>query len=191
MNNLNQNHCQNHCQYADDDYESVGTLFKLRAPALILGLLLGIGISFVTSNFEEVLSKNIQLAFFLPFVVYVADAIGTQTEAIYSRDLKTGKARFSNYLRKEFALGIIFGFIFGCVSGLVTLLWLRNHLLSLTVSLASFFAIATAPIVALLVAHAFQSANKDPAAGTGPIATVIQDVLSVVIFGLVANMIIL
>jgi len=189
MNNNNNNH--NHCQYADDDCESVGTLFKLRAPALMLGLLLGIGISFVTSNFEEVLMKNVQLAFFLPFVVYVADAIGTQTEAIYSRDLKTGKAKFSNYLHKEFILGILFGLIFGLVSGAVTLLWLRNELLSLTVAIASFVAIATAPIVALLVAHAFQSANKDPAAGTGPIATVIQDVLSVVIFGLVANMIML
>ncbi|HRY36800.1 MAG TPA: magnesium transporter [Candidatus Magasanikbacteria bacterium] len=189
MNNQNPNH--NHCQYADDDYESIGTLFKLRAPALMLGLMLGIGISFVTSNFEEVLLKNVQLAFFLPFVVYVADAIGTQTEAIYSRDLKTGKADFSKYLHKEFSLGVIFGLIFGIVSGVVTLLWLRSNLLSLTVSIASFVAIATAPVVALLVAHAFQSANKDPAAGTGPIATVIQDMLSVVIFGLVANLIIL
>lgn len=178
-------------EYADDDYESVGTLFKLRAPALIIGLFLGIGISFITSGFEKVLSKNIQVAFFLPFVVYIADAIGTQTEAIYSRDLKNGKAKFKKYLRKETALGIIFGFIFAIFSGLITFFWLGNHKLSLSVSLSSFIAIATAPLVALLVAHTFQSAHKDPAAGTGPVATVIQDMLSVVIYGVVASLIIL
>lgn len=178
-------------QYADDDYESVKTLFKLRAPALMLGLLLGVGISFVTSRFEEVLSRNVQVAFFLPFIVYVADAIGTQTEAIYSRDLKTGKAKFANYLRKELSLGVIFGLIFGILSGVVTLLWLKNNLLSLSISIASFLAIVSAPLIALFVAHSWQSVHKDPAAGTGPIATVLQDMLSVIIYGIVTSIILL
>ncbi len=178
-------------QYADDDYQSVGTLFRLRAPALILGLILGIGISFVTSSFEEVLSRNVHVAFFLPFIVYIADAIGTQTEAIYTRDLKTGKAKFSNYLRKEFMLGIIFGLLFSVFSGIISLLWLKDNLLSLSVSIASFFAIATAPLLALLIAQSFQSLNKDPAAGAGPTATVLQDMLSVIIYGIVTSIIIL
>lgn len=178
-------------QYADDDYESVKTLFKLRAPALFIGLILGIGISFVTSNFEKVLSQNIKAAYFLPFVVFIADAIGTQTEAIYSRDLKTGRAKFSNYLYKELALGLIFGGIFGLISGGVAYLWLHDALLAISVSVSSFLAITTAPLVALLVAHTFQSVHKDPAAGTGPVATVIQDMLSVVIYGIVASIIIL
>lgn len=177
--------------YVDDDYESIGTLFKLRAPALIIGLFLGISISFITSNFEDVLSKNVQVAYFLPFVVYIADAIGTQTEAIYSRDLRTGKAKFTTYLRKELILGLVFGLIFGIFSGIIVLLWLQNNLLALSVSIAAFTAITTAPIIALLVAHTFQSAHKDPAAGTGPVATVIQDLISVVIYGLVTTFIML
>lgn len=177
--------------YADDDYESIGTLLKLRTPALLIGLFLGIGISFVTSRFEEVLSRNVHVAFFLPFVVYIADAIGTQTEAIYSRDLKTGKAKFSNYLKKELILGIVFGSIFGFFSGTIVFLWFHDILLSLSVSIASFLAITTAPLIAILVAHTFQLVHKDPAAGTGPIATVLQDMISVVIYGMVASVIIL
>ncbi|HMT01657.1 MAG TPA: magnesium transporter [Candidatus Absconditabacterales bacterium] len=177
--------------YADDDYESIGTLLRLRAPALVLGLVLGIGISFVTSRFEEVLSHNVQVAFFLPFIVYIADAIGTQTETIYSRDLKTGQAKLSNYLRKEFALGIIFGALFGVSSGLIVLFWLKNTLLALSVSLSSFLAIATAPLIALAVVHIFQSIHKDPAASSGPIATVIQDMLSVLIYGAVTSLFVL
>lgn len=177
--------------YADDDYESVNTLLKLRAPALIIGLVLGIGISFATSRFEEVLSHNVQVAFFLPFIVYIADAIGTQTETIYSRDLRSGKANFSTYFRKELALGIIFGIIFSIFSGAVALLWLKNNLLALSVTIATFLAIAVAPIVALFITHIFQSLHKDPAAGSGPITTVVQDTISVIIYGVVSSIIIL
>lgn len=177
--------------YADDDYESIRVLLKLRAPSLILGLILGIGISFITSNFEEVLSRNIQVAFFLPFIVYIAAAVGTQTEAIYSRDLKTGKAKFGNYFRKELTLGVIFGLMFGAFSGGIALLWLKNDLLALSIAIASFIAIAVAPLVALLITHIFQFMRKDPAAGSGPIATVIQDMISILIYGIVSSAILL
>lgn len=177
--------------YADDDYESVPTLLKLRIPTLAIGLILGIGISFVASGFEEVLLQNVQVAFFLPFVVYIADAAGTQTEAIYARALKIGKVKFAKFFWKESVLGIIFGVIFGAVSGIITLLWLKNSLLAVSVSLATLIAIATAPLVALLVTHIFQTIRRDPAAGSGPITTVIQDMISVVIYGVVCSLIIL
>lgn len=178
-------------QYADDDYESIGTLLKLRAPTLMIGLILGIGISFITSSFEEVLSQNIQIAFFMPFIVYIAAAVGSQTDAIYSRDLKSGKAKFSNYLHKEIILGIIFGFFFGTFSGAVAHFWLKNDLITMSVAIATFIAIATAPIIALIVTQVFQSLHKDPAAGSGPIATVIQDMVSIFIYGMVCSIVIL
>lgn len=181
----------NKTQYADDDYESIGTLLKLRAPSLIIGLILGVTISFATSRFEEVLSRNVHVAFFLPFIVYIADAIGTQTESIYSRDLKTGKAKLINYFRKELALGLIFGAVFGVFSGAIAFLWLRDNLLTFSVAIATFSAIAIAPMIALFVTHIFKSIHKDPAAGSGPITTVIQDMSSVVIYGIVCSIIIL
>lgn len=178
-------------KYADDKKESVWTLFKLRAPALFLGLILGIGISFISSSFEEVLSKNVEVAFFIPFIVYISDALGTQTEAIYIRDLKTEKVKFSDFLRKEFVLGLIFGAFFGLFSGLVVLIWLHNTLLALSVALSAFIALTTAPIVALIITQIFQSFRQDPATGTGPIATVLQDIISVVIYGTVCSLILL
>jgi len=188
---MNHENHEKRIMYADDDYESVKTLFKLRAPALFIGLLLGIVISFVMSSFEEVLASNVQVAFFLPFIVYIADAIGTQTDAIYSRDLKTGRAKFSHYFKKELALGIIFGLIFGAVSGVIVFLWLKNNLLAISVATACFIAVMVAPIVALLVTQIFQSLREDPAAGAGPVATVIQDMTSVLIYGIVCSAILL
>ena len=177
--------------YADDDFESIPTLVRLRLPSLAVGLILGLAISFVTSGFEEVLSRNIQVAFFIPFIVYISDALGTQTAAIYSRDLKSSKARFATYLRKESMLGIIFGLIFSLLAGGVTSLWIDNDLIALSVGLATFFSVASAPIVALCITEFFQLLHKDPAAGSGPIATVVQDMISIVIYGIISSIILL
>lgn len=178
-------------KYADDSYESIPTLFRLRAPSLAVGLLLGIVISFITSRFEETLSHNIHLIFFLPFVIYVADAVGTQTESIYSRNLKDKKTSFRVYFYKEGLLWLLFWALFGGVSSLIIRWWLHDPKLCLSVWLATFCAVATAPIIALIVTQSFQHFHEDPAAGSGPITTVIQDLISIVIYGLVASLVVL
>ncbi|MBP9802268.1 magnesium transporter [Patescibacteria group bacterium] len=177
--------------YVDDDYESIKTIFLLRAPSLMVGLFLGIAISFIISNFEKVLAANVHVAFFIPFIVYISAAIGSQTGSIYARDLKSGHAKFYTYLHKEFLLGIIFGVLFGIFSGLIVLWWLQDIPLALSITLSTFIAISTAPVIALLVTQSFQSNHKDPAASSGPIATVIQDMISVIIYGIVTSLIML
>src|SRR3990167_6221814 len=121
---------EKYIQYADDDTESVRVLLKIRLPSLFVGLGLGVVLSFLTSRFEEVLSQNIHVAFFLPFIVYMAAAIGSQTQSIYSRDLKTGRAKFHTYLVKESFLGIALGAIFGVISGFIAEWWLADSLLA-------------------------------------------------------------
>lgn len=177
--------------YADDDTGSVNLLLRLRLPPLVIGLVLGIVISLIASRFEEVLLNHIQVAYFLPFIVYVGDAIGTQTEAIYSRDLKTGKAHFHHYLIKESMVGLFVGALFGVVSSGVVKWWLNNDMLALSVGLSMFIVVATAPLVALITTEAMRLFREDPATGAGPIATVIQDMLSVLIYGMVCSAILL
>lgn len=178
-------------RYADDDITPVRVLFKLRTPSLVVGLVLGLVMSFITSRFEEALLENIALAFFLPLIVYLSDAIGTQTQTIYARDLRTGKASFKRYLIKETFLGIFWGLAFSIISSLVIFIWFKSITLTLTVGISTFFAVATAPLIALIITKAIYSYREDPAIGSGPIATVIQDVVSIVIYGYVASAIIL
>lgn len=177
--------------YADDDTSSLNKLFKLRIYPLLIGLFLGLGISFVTSRFEEVLSRNIALAFFLPLIVYLADSIGNQTQTIYIRDLKTGKANFKTYLVKETLLGIIFGFIFSVISCVVIFFWFKSLLLTLSIGISIFIVISIAPVMALLVTKIVYYFREDPAVAAGPIGTVIRDIISVVIYGLISSLLIL
>lgn len=177
--------------YADDDSEPTRMLFRLRAPSLFAGLIMGVVLSFVTSRFEELLTRNVQIAFFLPFIVYMAAAVGTQTEAIYSRDLKSGKARFHTYLVREAWLGVLFGAAFGIIAAVVAHVWIADVSLAAAIGLSMFAATTVAPVVALVVTEAMQLVHRDPAAGAGPIATVAQDIISVVIYGFISSWLLL
>jgi magnesium transporter len=175
----------------DDDLYTVRTLVWMRAPSLLIGLIMGFALSFATSRFEQVLEKNISVAFFIPFIVYMADAVGTQTQAIYTRDLSNGGAKFSTYLIKESGLGILMGIFFGCLTFIIVSFWFDSMVLASAVGLSAFCAIATAPVVAIVVTELLQLDHQDPAIGAGPIATVIQDTVSIVVYGAIATAIIL
>jgi magnesium transporter len=177
--------------YADDDTSSVKRLILLRAPSILLGLLLGILLSFVFSRFEEVLAKDIRVAFFIPFVVYIAAAVGAQTQSIFARDLKTGHASFKKYFAKEISVGFILGIVSALLSSLIAYAWFREPLLACVVGLSMLISVSIAPLVALVVTESLQIEHLDPAVGAGPIATVIQDTLSVLIYGSIASYILL
>src|SRR5687767_11619514 len=136
---------------ADDATENVGFLLKLRLPWLFLGLLGGGVMTFAISRFEQVLNENIKLAFFIPLIVYMSDAIGTQTETIFVRNIGRKKVSYLVYFAKELALGIILGFIFGLAVWLFSLLWFQDWEIALTVGLAMLASCATASVIALLL----------------------------------------
>lgn len=178
-------------EYIDDDKAPLKRLLTLRIPSLLCGLVLGLVLSIITSKFETVLASNIALAFFIPFIVYLADAVGTQTQTIYVRDLKTGKADFKKYLFKESLLGVVLGSGFAAVTWAIVAYWFNSIPLACAIALSVFGAVGTAPLIALVIAEILELEREDPAVWSGPLATVVQDVVSMVIFGGVASAILL
>lgn len=175
---------------SDDTRERLTHLIKERLPWLILGLLGGFLATLLVSRFENILAKNISLAFFLPVIVYMSDAIGSQTETIYVRNLAKFKDTFLKYLFKEILVGIIYGVIFGLLIGLFAKIWLGSDQVALTVGLAMFINAAIAPVVALIVPEILFKERIDPALGGGPFTTAIQDMISLLIYLTVATAII-
>lgn len=178
-------------EYVDDDHTPIKRLFKLRIPSLMVGLFLGLFLSFIASRFEEVLAKNVAIAFFIPFIVYLAAAVGSQTQTIYVRDLKTGKANFHTYLIKESILGVILGSFFSVLTGGIVMAWFKSSDLAMAVALGVFGAVFVAPVIALVISEILEMEHEDPAVWAGPMATVVQDTVSVMVFGLIASAILL
>src|SRR3989344_2224369 len=181
----------NRIEYVDDETTPLKRILRLRILPLIIGLFFGMFLSFLTSRFEEVLSKNIAVAFFIPLIVYLADAVGTQTESLYIRDLKSGKANYKRYLIKESLLGIMLGVFFSIFASIIVMFWFKSIELTFTVGLSIFFTVSIAPIVALNVVQILKLHHEDPALGAGPIATVVQDAITVLIYGFIASWILL
>lgn len=172
---------------ADDYKESVGFLLKLRLPWLLVGLIAGFGIAFSISNFEHILSQNVQVAFFIPVIVYLSDAVATQTETIYVRNSEHNKSAFRVYFIKEPLIGVLMGIIFGVLATAFAYIWLKDISIAGTVGLAMAISVSVAPIVALIMAKIMQMEHQDPAVGAGPITTAIQDHISILIYFFVAT----
>lgn len=174
---------------ADDVKESTTFLLRMRLPWLVLGLVGGFGASFLISRFEHQLNQHVKLAFFIPLIVYLSDAVGTQTETIYVRNSGHKQSLFHIYMVKEALIGISMGLIFGILTLVFSYIWLRDLSLSFTVGLAMAAAVTIAPIIALLMAKLLQSEHQDPAVGAGPFTTIIQNIISICIYFFVASII--
>lgn len=183
-----------HLTYADDAKEGVSLLIRIRLPWLIVGLAVGTLITFLVSRFESVLADEVSLAFFIPIIIYMSDAVGTQTETIYVRNMSVDdkQAKFSKYFFKELILGMTIGAICGFTIGLVAYFWLDSFQVALTVGLAMLASMSAAAVFALVVPSLLHKvASIDPAVGAGPFTTVMQDMISLLIYFLIASAIIL
>lgn len=157
-------------------------VLKSRAPWLIAGSLVGIALGLVSSQFEHTLEKTLTLAYFIPVVAYIADSVGTQSEAITVRALATLKLNYVSYLGREVIIGFLLGIILGAMGWIGGLLISGSVQVALVVGLSLVAASTVATAMAALIPVLFKVAGKDPALGSGPIATALQDVLSIVIY---------
>ena len=171
----------------DDAKESVELLVWHRIPWLVIGLIGGVIASFMVSRFEAIISENIALAFFLPLVVYMSDAVGTQAETVYVRNLALRKVKFGTYFFKELAVGITMGLFFGTALGYIAYTWIGSLDVAFTVGIALGTSMTISPVVALLMPTFLSRIHKDPALGAGPFTTIVQDLISVFIYFAIAS----
>jgi magnesium transporter len=160
-----------------------------RLPWLLLGLAGAILSADLVGFFHGQLEKNVILAFFLPGVVYLADAVGTQTETLVIRGLSVG-IPIARVLRREMITGMLVGATISLAFFPVAFFRWGRADVSFAVSLALLAACSTASLVAMTLPWLLHQLNRDPAFGSGPLGTVIQDLLSVLIYLVICVMIV-
>ena len=120
-----------------------------RVPWLVLGLAGAALSAWFVGLFEGRLTADVRLAFFIPGVIYLADAVGTQTEALVVRGLSVGTPLRST-IRLEALTGPLLGLLLAAVgcppSGRP-----RRPGLALTVSIALVAACSVATVVAAVL----------------------------------------
>lgn len=173
----------------DDTVEiPVSLAIKHRAPWLFVGLGGGLLAAEIIGYFEHTLKQNIILAAFIPLVVYIADAVGTQLESLMIRDFALyRKLNFTKYFIKQFLTVFIIAILLGLAITLASLLLHDNVNISIVLGAAIISAVLSSLVTGLFIPYMFRSLKFDPANASGPIATIIQDVLSISIYFLIAS----
>ncbi|WP_374087265.1 magnesium transporter [Methylomicrobium lacus] len=152
-----------------------------RLPWLIVGTAGCVLATGLMATFESTLRTDLAVAFFIPGIVYLADAIGTQSEAIAVRGLSFSRTPVPQLLKGELKTGFYLGIALALV--VFPFIWLTfNASLAFAVSIALICASSVATSIGLLLPSILSRMGKDPAYGSGPVATIVQDLLSLLIY---------
>jgi len=155
-----------------------------RLPWLMVGLAGSLLAAWIMGSFEERLQGTVALAFFIPGIVYMADAVGTQTETLVIRGLSVG-VPIGEVVRRELLTGVLVGV--ALAAAFLPLAWVGWEAdVAVAAALALLAASSTATLVAMTLPWLFTRLGKDPAFGSGPLATVIQDLASILIYFAIA-----
>lgn len=160
---------------------------RARIPWLMVGLAGGFLASGVAAAFEVSLRREVALAFFLPLVVYMADAVGTQTETVLVRRLAYGEVALWTQLTQEAVIGASIGTIVAVIAGGGLWLWNGHPALAMVVGASLGVTTVVATVMASLFPLGLARLGADPALASGPVATVIQDIVSVGIYLMIAT----
>src|SRR3989344_7941419 len=167
---------------------SIARSVRRRLPWLVVGLTGGLAAAGIISSFEETLSQNLFLAAFIPLIVYMSDAVGTQMESFAIRDFALHKhLKFRKYFFRQFLVVLIIGVILSLVLYAYTLITKQDTIIAAILAMSLFLAILSSIITGLLIPFLFNKTRLDPANASGPVATIVQDLLSVTIYFVIAH----
>lgn len=163
----------------------------IRMPSLLIGLLGGLLATKVVSHFHASLEQELALAFFIPVIVYLSAAVGQQSQTILIRSLALEQIKMLPYALRELAAGLLIGTIIGAIMTAIVYVWFSSVSIAMVIGMSLVLTVTTATLVSVVITWALTAAQKDPAIAGGPFATVIQDILSLLIYFSVASAILL
>lgn len=157
--------------------------FRNRLPWMLVGLVGGIAVASIVSYFEPVLSAHLILASFIPLAVYITGAVSAQLQLNYIRDLAFYPTLpFKRYLTRQSLVIVCLAAIITTTLLIVTLLFKHLGLTGLVIAGSIGLACLSAIITGIFVPATLAKFIKDPANATTPIATIISDAATILIF---------
>jgi magnesium transporter len=169
--------------------ERVGLRLMHRLPWLAIGLIGAMLSAWLVGSAEEQLARTVQLAFFLPAIVYMADAVGTQTETVVIRGMSLGVPIRAIFVR-ELLTGLVVGALLGALFFVFAAAFWGDEDVAAAVAISLGISCSIATVVAMALPYGLDRLGRDPAFGSGPLATVIQDLLSIVVYFAVATLLV-
>ncbi|SHG38792.1 magnesium transporter [Thermosyntropha lipolytica DSM 11003] len=172
------------------DYGQVSfkELFRKRAGWLVALVFVMLLASEVIASYEEVLTKVIALAFFIPLLIDVGGNTGSQAATLMVRALATGDIKLSEWFtafRKELVIGLLLGLTMGVVVGAFGL-WRGGYEIGLVVGLSMVIIVLFTNLLGIFLPFLLAKFKVDPAVASSPLVTSIADIAGLLIYFAVA-----
>ncbi|ELS00274.1 magnesium transporter, partial [Gloeocapsa sp. PCC 73106] len=177
--------------YFDNSFFQV---VKKRIPWLLILIITNIATVFIMSNFEEVLEQEVALAFFIPLLVGIGGNVGAQSATVIIRGLSTDELKNKKtpiLLLREAISGGLLGLILGTLTFAGVLVFMGVFALSITVGISLILIVIIAAFSGAALPLLFNSMNLDPALMSAPFITTVVDILGILIYFQLAQVLIL
>jgi magnesium transporter len=153
-----------------------------RMPWLAFLLFAALGAGALVSHYEQSFMKEPILVAFIPMIMGIAGAGGSQSSTVIIRALAVGEITTKQYMR-AFAREAIISLVCGVLSGLLVFVFAlavyQNLLLGLTLWLGLFATIVFAKLLGLWLPILAKKCRIDPALISSPLVTIIADIFGI------------
>ena len=165
--------------------DSVFIKTKRRFNWLLINLATALLASWVISIFGAEIEKVVALAFLMPIVASMGGNAGMQTLAVTIRAIATKELSSSNINKivgKEFLIGVLNGFIFAIITGIIVQLWFKQIDLSIIIAASMVLNMIVAGLFGILIPVTLKKYNVDPALASSVFVTTVTDVIGFLSF---------
>lgn len=161
-----------------------------RLPWLLIGMIGGLGNSFILGGFEGNMVANPKMALFIPLIGGTGGNVGIQSSAIIVQGLANNSLKPEHAFRqvlKESVVALINASIISLVVFIFNYFLLGDKVITTAVSLSLFAVVMFASLFGTLVPMTLERLNVDPALATGPFITITNDIIGMVIYMSIAS----
>jgi len=172
--------------------DSIWEITKARLPWLILALFGGFISVSVLGSFDSAMNEYPELFFFTPLIAAMAGNVGVQSSAIIVQGLANDSLKGSLFKRllKEILQGLLNGFVLAALLMSAGMLFLGFPLnLGITVAASLISVIIIASIIGTFIPIILAKRGVDPALATGPFITTSNDILGILIYFTIAQLV--
>lgn len=158
--------------------DSAVSTARSRVPWLLVNLVTAFCSASIIGLFDASIEKMIALAVLMPIVASMGGNAGTQTMTVTVRALATKDLDIYNaarIVRREAGVGLMNGFVFAILLGIVAAFWFGNPQLGGVIGAAMVINMMAAALGGILVPLLLDKLKADPAIASSVFVTMITD----------------
>lgn len=160
--------------------DSVLEIARSRFLWLLINLATAILASLVIGLFDATIEQMVALAVLMPIVASMGGNAGTQTMTVAVRALATrdiGSYNAARIVKREALVGLINGFGFALVIGVIAYFWFASGELGIIIGLAMIFNMICAALAGISIPILLNKLDLDPAIASSVFVTTVTDIV--------------